>query len=91
MQPIIKISPIRRIDAADLQISRQNQMTDMQKNSNYIKRNFGSKTAQQKTDVVEISDQGLRALQQQEYLASPGQSSTYPLSYASRLIANYEK
>ncbi len=91
MQPINKISPIRKMDAADFQISRQNQMTDVQKNSNYNKRNFGSNIAQQKADVVEISDQGLRALQQQEYLALPEQSSTYPLSYASRLIANYEK
>lgn len=91
MQPIIKVSPIRKMGAAYLQISQQNQMTDIQKSSKYNKRNFGSKITRQKADVVEISDQGLRALQQQEYLASPAQSSTAPLSYASRLIANYEK
>lgn len=90
MQPINKISPIRKMDAAYLQISRQNQMIDIQKNTSYPKRNFGSANAQPQKDIVEISVQGLRALQQEEDLGSV-QRSTAPLSYISRLIANYEK
>ncbi|MBP2659512.1 MAG: hypothetical protein H6Q69_2544 [Firmicutes bacterium] len=44
MQPIIKVSPIRKMDAAYLQISQQNQMTDIQKSSKYNKRNFKNYT-----------------------------------------------
>ncbi|SFL56514.1 hypothetical protein [Pelosinus propionicus] len=90
MQPINKISPIRKMDAAYLQISRQNQMIHIQKSSNDYKRNYDSANAQPQEDIVEISVQGLRALRQEEDLASV-QSSTAPLSYISRLIANYEK
>lgn len=97
MQYNIKVSPIRKIDAKYLQISRQDQMITIQKNYKYKhsynknKSNSDSTITQQKGDVVEISVQGLHALKQHKQSMPPTQSSTTNMSYISSLIANYEK
>lgn len=92
MEDFYKVSPIKQINARYLQIANHENMIaykDYQYNKN--KRNFYSRTNLQNLDIVEISAQGLHALQQHDQSIPPAQMDAASISYISSLIANYEK
>lgn len=92
MEGFYKVSPIKQINARYLQVSNHENMIaykDYQYNKN--KRGFYSRTKPQNVDIVEISAQGLHALQQHEQSIPPTQMDASTISYISSLIANYEK
>ncbi|GMA98731.1 hypothetical protein [Pelosinus sp. IPA-1] len=91
MEDFYKVSPIKQINARYLQVANHDMIAykDYQYNKN--KRNFYSRTKPQNLDIVEISAQGLHALQQHEQPISPTQIDAATIPYISNLIANYEK
>jgi hypothetical protein len=92
MEDFYKVSPIKQINARYLQVANHENMIaykDYKYNKN--KRNFYSRTKPQNLDIVEISAQGLHALQQHEQPIPTTQVDVATISYISNLIANYEK
>ncbi|AIF49726.1 hypothetical protein [Pelosinus sp. UFO1] len=92
MQGFYKVSPIKQINARYLQVANHENMIaykDYKYNKN--KRSFYSRTKPQSLDIVEISSQGLHALQQHADSIPPTQIESATIPYISNLIANYEK